>query len=263
MHRFSPELFASLRNQRIRVLRDATQLWYIFHQSHSMVVVAFSSFVGKSSLSVAFCLVVINLVMREQTLITGFAIRFCFVKLTLGRMPTFTERSRASTFQIVVCTVVEEWYQDYFFPWYFSTTHFDLVSLTAQMVERLSVSVLVHDHHSHAGICTGFPSNIGLFLSTGNKYLLLLQRHSFPFDSWPLLLFQFSRAWHKSFVIEVSDLYFSSPWCFIIDNLHRHLLMMNLHVVQFQYCFELRELMYFHFVQTLQDIIRGNYWHWW
>ena len=59
----------------------------------------------------------------------------------------------------------------------------------------------MHDHHSHAGICTGRPSNTGLFLSTDNIHLFLLQRHLSPFDSWPLLLFRFSRVWRQSFAI--------------------------------------------------------------
>ena len=32
--------------------------------------------------------------MREQTLISRFTSRFCFVELTFGRMPIFTRRSR-------------------------------------------------------------------------------------------------------------------------------------------------------------------------
>ena len=39
--------------------------------------------------------------MWEQTQIPGFASRFCFVELTLGRMPIFTRRSRARTSQII------------------------------------------------------------------------------------------------------------------------------------------------------------------
>ena len=46
LYRISPGLFASLRNLCFRVLRDATQLWYKFRNSHSILVVAFSSFVG-------------------------------------------------------------------------------------------------------------------------------------------------------------------------------------------------------------------------
>ena len=45
--------------------------------------------------------------MREQTLIPGFASRFCFVELTLGRMPRFTKRSRASTFQVMSARLSE------------------------------------------------------------------------------------------------------------------------------------------------------------
>ena len=97
--------------------------------------------------------------------------------------------------------------------WYFFfSTHFYLVFLkiVAQRVVRLSVSVS-HDRYSHAGNCISLPSNTGLFLSTGNKNLSLLQRHLSPFDPWPLLLFRFSLVRRHSFVVEVSDLYFFSP----------------------------------------------------
>ena len=39
--------------------------------------------------------------MREQTLITGLATRFTFIELALRRVPVFTRRSRAGTFQII------------------------------------------------------------------------------------------------------------------------------------------------------------------
>ena len=41
-----------------------------------------------------------NLVMRKQTLVSSLTTRFIFVELALGRMPIFTRRSRAGTFQI-------------------------------------------------------------------------------------------------------------------------------------------------------------------
>ena len=57
-----------------------------------------------------------------------------------------------------ICTVVEEFCQSDFCFWRsFFLTCFYLVSLMDQRVERLSVSVLVHDHCSHAGNCTGLP----------------------------------------------------------------------------------------------------------
>ena len=71
LHRVSPGLFSSLRIQCFRVLRDATQLWYSFHNSHSMFVVAFSSFVGMIALFRLFVWLFVNLMMREQTLIPG------------------------------------------------------------------------------------------------------------------------------------------------------------------------------------------------
>ena len=135
-------MFSSLRNQCFRVFRDATQLWYYFHNSHSILVVAFSSFVGVVAFLWLFVWLLVNLMMREQTLIPGFATRFCFVKLTLGRMPMFKRRLSASTFSNNICTVVEEWHHGYFCLGYFSSsTHFDLVVRLAQKVWRLWVLV--------------------------------------------------------------------------------------------------------------------------
>ena len=93
----SPGLFSTLRNQRIRVLRDATQLWYNSHNSHSILVVIFSSFVRIVAFLWLFVWLFINLMMREQTLMPGFATRFRPVESTLGWMPIFTRSSRAGT----------------------------------------------------------------------------------------------------------------------------------------------------------------------
>ena len=54
--------------------------------------------------------------------------------------------------------------------------------------------------------------NTGLFLSTGNRYLFLLQRRLIPSDSWLLLLIQVSHVQHQSFASGVSDLYIFSLW---------------------------------------------------
>ena len=66
---------------------------------------------------------------------------------------------------------------------FFFSTHFYLayLKIVAQRVVRLLVSAS-HDRYSHAGRYIGLLSNTGLFLSTGNRYLFLLQRHSFPYD---------------------------------------------------------------------------------
>ena len=61
-------------------------------------LLSFLFFCGNGSFFLLFVLFV-NLVMREQALIPGFASRFCLKDLTLGRMPILTKRSRASTFQ--------------------------------------------------------------------------------------------------------------------------------------------------------------------
>ena len=122
----------------------------------------------------------VNLMMRDQTPIPGFPARFCFIELTFGRMAISCKYNSDSN-----CTVVEESCQGYFcLQHFFFLTHFHLVSLMARKVWRHSDSVsAVHDRHSHARNCTGLPSNICLFLSTGNKNLFLLQRHLSPFDS--------------------------------------------------------------------------------
>ena len=118
-----------------------------------------------------------------------------------------------------ICKVVGEWHYGYFcLGYFFSSTHFDLVTLRAQKVWRLWVLVFAHDRYSHAGNCIGLLSSTGLFLSIGNRHLFLVQRQFIPFDSLSLLLIQFSHAWRQSFVIAVSDLFSSSPWFSMFDN---------------------------------------------
>ena len=163
-------------------LAKRNQLWYNFHNSHSVLVVAFSSFVGIVAFLWLLVRLFINLMMREQTLITGFAARFFFVEFAFGRMPKFTRRSRASTFQIISARLSENGHGYFCLGYFSSSTHVYLVRRMAQKVWRFSVSVFGHDRLSHAGNCIGLLSNTGLFLSTGNRYLFLLQRHSFPFD---------------------------------------------------------------------------------
>ena len=65
-----------------------------------------------------FAWLFVNLMMREQTLITSFAARFCFAKLTLGWMPIFTRRSRASTFQIISARLSKNGTMVSFLPWW-------------------------------------------------------------------------------------------------------------------------------------------------
>ena len=58
------------------------------------------------------------------------------------------------------------------------STHFYLLVLVAQRLERLMASVL-HDRYSHARNFMGLLSNTAILLSTGNKYLFLFQCHLF------------------------------------------------------------------------------------
>ena len=78
-----------------------------------------------------------------------------------------------------------------------------------------------------------------LFLSTGNRYLFLLQRHSFPSIFEHCSSFNSPMAGVK---ISQSKFLICTPLQHGLQFLiigHRYLLM-NLHVVQFQYGFELR-----------------------
>ena len=89
-------------------------------------------------------------------------------------------------------TVVEEWTHSYFCLGYFSPSkHFDLVIRLAEKVWRHCVLFSGHDLGFRDGNCIGLLANTGLFLSTGNRYLFLLQRRLIHFDFSPLLLFRF------------------------------------------------------------------------
>ena len=134
-------------------------------------------------------------------------------------MPIFTRWSRASTFLIISARLSKNGTMvtvasDASFPRHTSTSWHWWPRRCGGFV----IWVFVHDRCSHAGNCIGLLSNTGLFLFTVFKYLFLLQRRSFPFDSWPLLLFQFSRVWRHKFAIEVSDLFSSWPLSSIFDN---------------------------------------------
>ena len=156
--------------------------------------------------------------MREQTLVPCFASRFSFIELTFGRMPILTRWSRTSTFQIVSARLSKNSASlTSASDASFSRRASNLVSLMSQRVERLSVSVLMHDHYSHAGNCTGLPSNTCHFPSTSNKNSFLFQRHLSPFESWPQLLFRFSSVWRQRFVIGAFDKNFFSPLFSIFD----------------------------------------------
>ena len=172
LHRVSPGLFASFRHQRIRVLREANQWWNNFHSSHSIFVVAFSSFVG----IVAFLWLFVWL--REQTFIVDFATHFCVVELTLVRMPILTRRSRASTCQILSARLSKnDTMVTFRLGYFFSSTHFDPATLMAQKVWRHCGLVIGHDRYSHARHCVGLLSNTGLFL----PFSSFNATQSFPF----------------------------------------------------------------------------------
>ena len=111
--------------------------------------------------------------------------------LALGRLPIITSVRVQVPFKSY-CTVVEEWTHGYFCLGCFSSlTHSYLVKRLARKVWRRCVLVFAHDLGFRGGNCNGLLTNTGLLLSTGNRYLFLLQRRLVPFDSLQRLLFQF------------------------------------------------------------------------
>ena len=153
--------------------------------------------------------------MRKQTLVSRFIFKRIGTRADANIHKTFACKYLSNN----ICTVVEEWTNGYFCLGYFSSsTHFDLVIRLTQKVWRQCVLVFAHDLGLRGGNCNGLLANTGLFLSTGNRYLFLLQRKTIPFDSLSLLLILFSHAWRQSFAIEVSDLYSSLPWFSTFDS---------------------------------------------
>ena len=127
-----------------------------------------------------------------------------------------------------ICTVVEEWTHGFFCLGYFSSsTHLDLVIRLAQKAWRQCVLVFAHDPGYRGGNCIGLLANTGLFFP--------LVTDTFPFDSGSLPLIQFSHSWRQNFVNEVSALWFSTIHGFPLFIVGNRYLLMNLHVVQFQY----------------------------
>ena len=130
----------SFNNQCIRVLRDATQLWYNFHDSHRVLVVAFSSFAGMVAFLLAFCLVV------HQTHDAGT--NTCLQPYKPFHLDTIDTREDANIHKAIACkylsnnfcTVVEELHHGYFcLKYFFSSTHSDLVKGLARKAWRQCV----------------------------------------------------------------------------------------------------------------------------
>ena len=134
-------------------------------------------FLVNSSLFLAFVWLFINLMTREHTLVHGFATRFCFVELTLGG-----DRVQVPfKYYLHGC---QRMAPRLLLPWIlllFNTLR-PREKDGSEGVAALWSGCCARYRHSHAGNCTGLLSTTGHFLSTGNRYLFLLQRHSFPFD---------------------------------------------------------------------------------
>ena len=134
----------------------------------------------------------INLMMREQTLIPGFATRLFFCKIDTQVDANIHKAIACKYLSNNICTVVEEWHQsDFCLGYFFSSTRFDLVTSRARKVWRLSVSVLLHDRHSHAEtalvsfrvLAFFFPLVTGTFSSFNATHSLSILYHCSCFNS--------------------------------------------------------------------------------
>ena len=216
LHRFSPGLFSSLRNQCFRVLRDATQLWYNFHNSHSILVVAFSSLVGKSSLSSAFCLVVHQPYDAGTNTCPRLCSPFLHCKINTREDANIHKAIACKYLSNNIYLVVEEWHHGYFSLGYSSSsTHFDLVSLMG----GIRVGFLL------CAIVTLIPENALVCFRTVAFFFPLVTSTFSSFNATHSLSILDHCSWFNSLVprvkvsqSEISDLCFSSPSFSIFDN---------------------------------------------
>ena len=165
-------------------------------QFSQLATAPLSSLVPFWKLFSAFYLFFLHLVVRKQTLVSCFAPRFSSIELTLRGC----QHSQSNVVQVPFQTVSARLSKSSASLTSASDAFFFLDALLPRVIDGSEGETafgvgFVHDHHSHAGNCTGLPSNTGLFLSTGISYLFLFQRKLSPFNSWPLLLFRFSRVW--------------------------------------------------------------------
>ena len=214
-----PETRSFLENRVHMSLATHNPIEIRFSQQPQRLCPRFLFFLG-NSLSSAFYLVGPQPWSEETNTCLMTYNPFCFLKMALARMPIFTRRSRAGTLQIKClhgCRKMDPWLlfaSDASLLWHTSTSCKGL----ARKVWRQCVLVFAHDLGFRGGNCIGLLANPGLFLSTGKKYLVHFRHQRFPSDSLPRLLIQFSHVWRQSFVNEVSDLYFSSPWFSTFDS---------------------------------------------
>ena len=162
LHRVSPKLFCSLRNNYIRVLLDTTQLWYAFHDSHNAFVFTFSS-VGEVAFFQPHVLLFINFVMKKTNTCLPPYNPFLFYRIDF--------REDANTHKAISCRLstngsMVTFASDASRPRHTSTSWKGWLGRCGGSV----FCFLWHDLGLRGGHCTGLPSNIGLFLSTGSIF---------------------------------------------------------------------------------------------
>ena len=144
-----------------------------------------------------------------------------FVELALGWVLIFTRHSREDTLQIISARLSKNGPMVTFAS--DTSPHIYLVKGLARNEWRQCVLVFPRDFGLRGGNCIGLLSNTCFSL--------------------PRLLIQVSHAWRQSFANGVSDLCSSSLKFQHLIVRNRYLLV-NFHVVQFQYVFELLRLTY-------------------
>ena len=141
------------------------------------------------------------------------------------------------------------------------STHVDLVLRLARKVWRQCVLVSARDLGFRCGNCNGLLANTDLF------FLPLVTDTFSSFNAWQSLSTLYHCSWFNFPMpgVKVSKskflIYTPINHGFQLLTVRSWYLLMNLHVVQLQYGFELIRLTYPQFAQTFQDVIGWKFWH--
>ena len=112
LHRVSPRL-STLRNECIWILWYTTQLWYTFQNSHSILVIAFSSFWWIVAFLWFSIWLFINLMMRTNTYPRLYN-PFHFYRINIRADANIHKTFACTYLSNNNCTLVEEWTHVFF-----------------------------------------------------------------------------------------------------------------------------------------------------
>ena len=210
LHRHPPR-FSTLRTECNWILGFTTRLWFDFHNSHCIFVVASSSFERK----VSFHSSTVGSKHLSPTLQHVSFPR----KLTLRRMTIFTRRFRASTIKQHLHSYQQTTHGDFWIDYFPFSTHFALVIRLAEKAWGSVFCFFVHDLGLRDGNCIGLLSNIvtntrltrstpitlfRLLITTPSSILPCLMSQFYNRSFWSVLyffsiVFNFTKLWINIF----------------------------------------------------------------